>query len=120
MGAREWACPEKVDILLKERQVSLMTSKRRRFSPEFKAEVIQLVLSGRKTVPEICKDHDLYDSSVYNWVRQAKVDSGRGAAGAMTTSEKEEIKRLRRENRELKRERDFLVDAATYFAKAKK
>ena len=97
-----------------------MTSKRRRFSPEFKAEVIQLVLSGRKTVPEICKDHDLHDSSVYNWVRQAKIDSGRGAAGTMTTSEKEENKRLRQENRELKRERDFLVDAATYFAKATK
>ena len=97
-----------------------MTSKRRRFSPEFKAEVIQLVLSGRKTVPEICKDHDLHDSSVYNWVRQAKIDSGRGAAGTMTTSEKEENKRRRQENRELKRERDFLVDAATYFAKATK
>ena len=64
-----------------------MTSKRRRFSPEFKAEVIQLVLSGRKTVPEICKEHDLYDSSVYNWVRQARIDSGRGAAGAHRQSD---------------------------------
>ena len=100
--------------------MSLITSKRRRFRPEFKAEVIQLVLSGSKTVSEICKEHGLHDSSVYTWIRRAKIDSGLGATGGMTTSEKDELKRLRRENHELKRERDFLVDAATYFAKAKK
>ena len=99
--------------------MSEMSKTRRKFTPEFKAEVIQLVLSGQKTVPEICKEQDLYDSSVYNWVRQAKIDGGLGPAGALTTAEKEELTALRRENRELKRERDFLKSAAAYFAKAK-
>ncbi len=99
--------------------MSVMSEKRRRFSAEFKSEVIQLVLNGRKTVPEVCKEHDLHDSSVYNWVRQAKIDGGQGPAGALTTAEKEELTALRRENRELKRERDFLKSAAAYFAKAK-
>ena len=82
--------------------------------------VVQLVLSGRKTVPEVCKEHELFDSSVYGWVRQAKVDAGEGPAGVLTTAEKEELSALRRENRELRRERDFLQQAAAYFAKAKK
>ncbi len=100
--------------------MSDMASKRRRFPPEFKAEVIQQVLSGRKTVPQICKEQDLFDSSVYNWVRQAKIDSGNGPVDALTTAEKQELAALRRENRELRRERDFLKSAAAYFAKAKK
>lgn len=100
--------------------MSSMASKRRKFSREFKAEVVQLVLTGRKSVPEICKEQDLHDSSVYNWVRQAKIDAGDGPTGALTTAEKEELSALRRENRELRRERDFLKDAAAYFARAKK
>ena len=97
-----------------------MGKKRRKFSKEFKAQVVDLVLSGRKTVPEVCKEYELYDSSVYGWVRQARVDGGNGAAGVLTTVEKDELASLRRENRELRRERDFLRDAAAYFAKAKK
>lgn len=97
-----------------------MSKKRRKFTPEFKAEVVKLVLDGRKTVSEICRQHGLYDSAVYNWVRQAKVDAGKGPAGALRTDEKEELARLRKENRELCRERDFLKDAAAYFARAKK
>ena len=100
--------------------MSVMSKKRRNFSREFKAEVVQLVLSGRKTVAQVCQEHELYDSSVYGWVKQARVDSGAGPSGTLTTTEKEELSALRRENRELRRERDFLKDAAAYFAKAKK
>jgi len=103
-----------------ERQVSHMTKKRRKFSSEFKSEVVQLILSGRKSGSEVCKEHGLYDSSVYEWVRQGKVDAGHGPDGALTSEEKRELSELRREVRELRRERDFLVDAAAYFAKAKK
>ena len=97
-----------------------MAKKRRTFSREFKSEVVQLVQSGRKSVPQICKEHKLYDSSVYGWIAQANVDAGKGAVDALTTTEKEELSALRRENRELRRERDFLTQAAAYFAKAKK
>jgi len=109
-----------VDTLLKEMQMSTMTRNRRQFTKEFKAEVVQLVLSGAKTVPQIAKEQGIYDSSVYGWIRQAKIDSGNGPSGALTSGEKEELSALRRENRELRRERDFLKEAAAYFAKAKK
>ena len=94
--------------------------KRRKFTNEFKVEIVQLVLSGQKTVPQVRKEQGLYDSSVYEWVRQAKVDAGLGPSRALTSAEKEELNAIRRENRDLKRERDFLEQAAAYFAKAKK
>jgi transposase len=97
-----------------------MKKQRRKFSNEFKAEVVQLVLSGAKSVPDVCRAHGLYDSCVYEWVRQAKIDGGDGPAGALTSEEKAELRALRRECRELRRERDFLKDAATYFAQARK
>ena len=97
--------------------MSEMGITRRRFSAEYKAEIVKLVVSGQMTVPMVCKKHDLHDSSVYNWVRQAKVDGGDGPAGALTTAEKEELSALRKECRELRRERDFLKSAAAYFAK---
>ena len=97
-----------------------MAKKRRQFTKEFRSEVCALVLSGRKTVPQVCQEHELTESTVYAWVRQAKVDSGVGPEGAATSEELEELRALRKENKQLKRERDFLVDAAAYFAKAKK
>ena len=97
-----------------------MAVSRRRFSKEFKSEAVQLVVSGQRTVPEVCKAHELHESSVYAWVRQAKIDAGKGPAGALTTEEKQELSALRRECRELRRERDFLKQAAAYFAKVKK
>ena len=100
--------------------MSGMSKSRRKFSKEFKSEIVQLVLSGNKTVPQVAKEHALHESSVYNWVRQAKIDDGQGPSDAMTTAEREELAQLRRENRNLRRERDFLKDAAAYFAKAKK
>ncbi len=99
--------------------MSEMAKERRRFRREFKAEVVKLVLDGRRTVPEVCKQHQLHESSVYSWVRLAKIDAG-CASSAATSAKKEELAKLRRENRELKRENDFLRDAASYFAKAKK
>ena len=51
------------------------------------------------------------------WVRQAKIDAGKGAAGALSTDEKQELAKLRKEVRELKMERDILKKAAAFFAK---
>lgn len=97
-----------------------MEKKRRKFSKEFKGEVVKLVLDGGRSVPEVCRQHDLSESSVYLWVKQAQADRGQGPAGAPTTAEKEELSRLRREVRELRRERDFLEQATAYFARAKR
>lgn len=97
-----------------------MAKKRRQFTQEFKAEIVKLVLDGGRSVPDVCRQHDLGETSVYNWVKQAQVDRGAGPTGALTTAEKEELSQLRRENRELRRERDFLEQATAYFAKRKR
>lgn len=100
--------------------MSNMGRKRRRFSAEFKAEVVQLVLRGHKSVPQVCKEYELYDSSAYAWVRQAKIDEGQGPPGAPSSAELDELRALRKKTRELEREVNLLRDAARYFAKAKK
>jgi transposase len=97
-----------------------MSGKRRRFTKEFKAEVVKLVLHGGRGVPEVCREHGLGETSVYNWVKQARIDNGQGAAGALTSEEKGELSQLRKENRELRRERDFLTQATAFFARAKR
>ncbi len=93
--------------------------KRRKFTKEFRAEVVKLVLDGGRSVPDVCREQNLGESSVYNWVKQAQVDRGNGPTGALTTAEKEELSQLRRENRELRRERDFFERATVFFAKGK-
>ena len=91
--------------------------KRRRFSAEFKAEAVRVVVESGKSVADVARDLELTESSLRNWVKQAEVDAGRGASGAVTTEEKEELRRLRRENKTLRMEREILKKAATFFAK---
>ena len=93
---------------------------RRKFTPAFKGEIVKLVLDGGRSVPDVCREHELGESSVYNWVKQAQVDRGKGPAGALTTVERAELSQLRREIRELRRERDFFEQATAYFAKGKR
>ena len=91
--------------------------RRRSFTDEFKAGAVALVLREGKTVAEVAKDLDLTPSALSQWVKQTKVDSGKGPLGALTTAEKDELARLRKENRELRMERDILKKAAAFFAK---
>jgi transposase len=88
---------------------------RRYFSPEFKAETVRLVRSSGKSIPQICSDLDLTETTVRNWVRQAEVDSG--AREGLSSDERDELRRLRAENKTLKMERDLLKKAAAFFAK---
>ncbi|MDP7301828.1 MAG: IS3 family transposase [Pirellulaceae bacterium] len=85
-----------------------MSGKRRKFTKEFKSEIVNLVRNGGRSVPDVAREYDLVETCVYSWVKQARVDSGNGPAGALMSQEKEELSRLRKENRELRRERDFL------------
>jgi transposase len=91
--------------------------KRRKFTTEFRAEAVRLVREGTKSLPQVAKDLDLTESALRIWVRQAEVAEGKGAAGALGPVEREELVRLRRENRQLLMERDFLKKAAAFFAK---
>ena len=88
---------------------------RRSFSKEFKAEVVDLVRNGGRSVPEVCRDLDLVESAVRGWVRQADIDEGHREG--LTTSEREELARLRKENRVLREERDILKRATAFFAR---
>jgi transposase-like protein len=90
---------------------------RRKFTDEFKAKAVQLVQSSNKTVAEVARDLDLTPSALGAWLKQAEIDAGRGPAGALTTEEREELSRLRKEVRVLKEEREILKKAAAFFAK---
>ncbi len=91
--------------------------KRRRFTDEFKAATVERVLSGTKTAGQVARELDLTETAVRSWVKQAQVDGGKGPVGALTTAEKEELARLRKEVRELKMDREILKKAAAFFAK---
>src|SRR5215468_2516163 len=83
---------------------------RRSFTPEFKAEVITLVRRGERSLPAICREMDLSETAVRRWVQRAAVDAGE--RDGLTTEEREELRRLRREVRVLRDERDILKRAA--------
>ena len=88
---------------------------RRQFSRQFKAETTALIRSSGKSVPQVCRDLDLAESVVRRWLAQAEIDNGRREG--LTTVEREELTRLRRENRVLREEREILKKAATFFAR---
>src|SRR5262249_2642003 len=83
---------------------------RRSFTSAFKAEVVALVRQGDRTIPTICREMDLSETAVRRWVEQVAVDAGE--PDGLTTDEREELRRLRRENRVLRDERDILKRAA--------
>jgi transposase len=82
--------------------------KRRSFSPEFKAETVRLVQGSEKSLGTIARELDLTETALRAWVRQAEIDAGRGRAGVLTTEEREELARLRRDVKRLQMERDIL------------
>ena len=89
---------------------------RRSFTEEFKVGAVRLVLEEGKTVGAVARDLDLTESSLRNWVEQARADRSKGRTG-LTTAEREELARLRKENRILQEERDILKKATAFFAK---
>ena len=91
--------------------------KRRAFTPEFKAETVRLIRESGKSIGAVARELDLTETAVRDWMRQAEVDAGRGRPGALTTEEREELARLRREVRTLRMERDILKKATAFFAK---
>ncbi len=91
--------------------------KRRAFTPEFKAEAARLCKVGDRSVARVAVDLDLTETALREWVKRADIDAGNGPPGALTTAEREELARLRRENKRLTMQRDILKAAATFFAK---
>ncbi len=84
------------------------------YSMEFKREAVKLLRSGDRTVPVLARELGVSQGSLRTWSAQLDVDEGK--AEGLTSPEREELKRLRRENRILAEEREILKKAAAFFA----
>jgi len=89
---------------------------RRRFTSEFKNGAVRLVLDEGKTIGAVARELDLTPSALASWVARAQADRTKGRTG-LTSEERAELAHLRKENRELRMERDILKKATAFFAK---
>ena len=90
--------------------------KRRKFKPEFKREVVDLCAKGDRSIGQICRDLDLGETGVRRWIKQHEVDAGTNPDGALASKERDELRGLRRENKQLREDRAILKKAAAFFA----
>lgn len=88
---------------------------RRRFSPQFKAEVVELCRQGERSVGKVAADLDLTETAVRRWVAQAGEQEDAPVSRGL--SPEEELVQLRKENRLLREERDVLKRAVSFFAR---
>ncbi|MFJ4680283.1 transposase [Kitasatospora sp. NPDC088783] len=87
---------------------------RRSFTPEFRAEIVELCRRGDRSVGQVAKDSDLTETAVRDWVRRAETDAGE--RGGLSSDGRKELARLRRENRRLREDVDILRRATAFFA----
>ena len=92
-----------------------MSKTHRPYAPEYRRQMVELVHAGR-TPGELAREYECSAQAIRNWVRQADRDEGRREDG-LTTAEREELRRLRRENRQFREEREILKKAAAWFAR---
>ncbi|MFD5659407.1 transposase [Streptomyces hirsutus] len=97
--------------------MSKKSNTRKRYTAEFKRDAVALVHSSGKTVTEAAREIGVSAEGLRNWVRQDQADRGHGPAGTLTSDEKEELRRLRRENREQQQTIEVLKKAAAFFAR---
>jgi transposase len=90
---------------------------RRKFDAAFEAEAVRLCKVGDRSIKQVAVDLDLTETALREWVKRADVDSGDNPSAALTTDERAELSRLRRENKRLQMEREILKKAAAFFAK---
>ena len=92
-----------------------MSNIRPPYPPEFREQMVELVRSGRSP-EELAREFEPSAQAIRNWVGRADRDEGRRADG-LTSAERDELRRLRRENRQLRQEREILAKAAAWFAR---
>ena len=85
------------------------------YPEEFRREAVALIRSGQRSLAEASKSLGVSQQTLRNWIKQTDVDAGR--AEGVTSDEREELRRLRRENRVLREEREILKKAAAFFVK---
>ena len=91
--------------------------RRRSFTPEFKAEIVELCQRGDRSVGQVARDFDLTETAVREWVKQAERDTGARQDGGLTSVERQELIELRRECRRLREDVEILKRATAFFAK---
>jgi transposase len=101
----------------KQSKLSGKSNMSKRYTPEFKRDAVDLVRSSGRNVTEVARELGVSAEGLRGWVKQAKIDRGEGAPGALTTAEKEELQRLRRENREQQQTIEILKKGLAFFAK---
>jgi transposase len=89
---------------------------RRAFTPEFKAEIVELCRRGDRSLGQVARDFDLTETAVRAWVKQAELDTGTRADG-LTSAERDELAVLRAENRRLREDNEILKRATVFFAR---
>lgn len=94
-----------------------MKKRRRRYTIEQIEEAVRLVRVSGQPASKVARDLGIPKSTLHTWLEQALIDAGEGPPGAATSDEKEELRLLRRENAQLRKERDFLKKATAFFAK---
>jgi transposase len=85
------------------------------YPPEFRREALELLKLSEKPISRIAKDLGVSEQTLYVWRKQAQIDEGKREG--LTTEEREELRRLRKENRTLQMEKEILKKAAVFFAK---
>lgn len=88
-----------------------------RYALEFKRDAVALVRASSSSLNIIARDLGVNPETLRGWVKQDKTDRGEGPPGALTTEERQELTRLRRENVQLRMEREILKNAAAFFIK---
>lgn len=91
--------------------------KRRAFTAEQKAEAIKIASNSGKPLAHVARDLDLTVSVLRNWIKQAEIDQAADPRGPLTSDERTEFARLRREHKQLEMENAFLKKASAFFAK---
>jgi transposase len=88
---------------------------RRSFTPEVKAEIVELCQRGDRSIGQVARDFDLTETAVREWVRQAERDAGTRGEGGLTSAERHELAALRRENQRLRGDVEILKAASVFF-----
>lgn len=90
---------------------------RRVFTAEQKSDAVRIVEQSDKPISQIAPELGVSESALRKWVNQAKIDQQGSPEGSLTTAERQELMQLRRDNKRLQMERDFIKKAAAFFAK---